>query len=94
MTNICWVKQLQTQPWIGIQLGIPNVDNYAQAIDLTDEKFRRMLKMWLQNNKAKTLDEIFDMLHGALLEIDLLNADAEIFLKKAEEFKDNHDVPN
>ena len=78
---------------VGIQLGIPNVDNYAQTIDLTDEKFRRMLKMWLQNNKAKTLDEIFDMLHGALLEIDL-NADAEIFLKKAEKFKSNYGVPN
>ena len=78
---------------VGIQLGIPNVDNYAQTIDLTDEKFRRMLKMWLVNNKAKTLDEIFDKFHEALLEIDL-NADAEDFLKKAKKFKSNHGVPN
>ena len=43
---------------IGIQLGIRSVDSYAQKVNLTDEKFKRMLMEWLKTNKAKTLDEI------------------------------------
>ena len=84
---------------IGIQLGIKNVDIYAQKVNLTDDKFKRMLKEWLKTNEAKTLDEIFKTFHEALHEIDLI-ADAENFLKKAEKYKEGsveeeeHSVPN
>ena len=84
---------------IGIHLGIQNIDIYAQKVNLTDEKFKRMLTEWLKTNKAKTLDEIFKTFHEALHEIDLIS-DAEKFLKKAEKYKEGsveeeeHSVPN
>lgn len=77
----------------GIRLGIPSISILASIVDLTEEKFRRMLELWLKRNKAKTLDKILDTFHEALHEIDLI-ADAEEFKKKADEFKKNYSVPN
>lgn len=69
---------------VGIQLGLLDVDNFAQKTDLTDEKFQKMLKMWLHSNEAKSLQEVVDTFHKALVDIDL-NAVAKKFKKKAEE---------
>ena len=52
-----------------------------------------MLKQWLTANNAKTLDEIFNVFHQAMNDIDL-NADAEEFLKRSEKYKEEHSVPN
>lgn len=52
-----------------------------------------MLKQWLTANSKKTLDDIFDEFHQALIDIDLI-ADAEKFLKKAEKYKEEHSIPN
>ena len=43
---------------IGIQLRVKILDVYAQKVNLTDEKFKQILKDWLKTNKAKTSDEI------------------------------------
>ena len=84
---------------VGIQLGIKNLDIYAQKVNLTDEKFKRMLMEWLKTNKSKTLDEIFKTFYDALYEIELI-ADAGKFKENAEKYKkggveeEEHSVPN
>ena len=44
-----------------------------------------MLKLWLDSNEAKTLDEVLKVFHQALIDIELI-ADAEDFLKNSEEY--------
>ena len=70
---------------IGIQLGIRNIHIYLKYVNLTNERFKQMLMVWLNTNKAKTLDEIFNMFYEALHEINLI-ANAEEFWKKAEKY--------
>ena len=70
---------------IGIQLDIENLDIYEKNTDLTEEKFRRTLKLWLQSN-PKPVDELLDMFYEALQGIELFTA-AEEFKTNAEKFK-------
>ena len=73
---------------VGIQLGIKNLDIYEKNTDLTEEKFKRTVKLWLRSN-AKPVDELLDMFHEGLKGIELFRA-AEEFKENAEEFKMKH----
>lgn len=70
---------------VAIQLGFSEADNFAQHVNLVGERFRQMLKLWLDSNEAKTLDEVLKVFHQALIDIELI-ADAEDFLKNSEEY--------
>ena len=49
---------------VGIQLNIKHLDNY-QITNLTEERFKEMLKFWLNIN-AKGPKELCDIFHKAL----------------------------
>ena len=75
---------------IGIELGVGNLDNFAGNPELTEEKFKRMLKVWLNKN-AKPVDELCAIFHEGLKEIELFRA-AEEFKENYEEFKTKHEA--
>ena len=55
---------------IGIELGIGNLDTYEKNHNPTEEKFKRMLQLWLREN-AKPIDELSDDFHKGLQGIKL-----------------------
>ena len=73
---------------VGIQLGVKNLDIFEQNTDLTEERFKRTLKLWLQRNQ-KPLDELLDIFRKGLEGIELFAA-AKEFKENAEDFKKNH----
>ena len=70
---------------IGIELSISNLDTYEKNHNPTEEKFKRMLQLWLKEN-AKPIDELCDDFHKGLRGIKL-NAAAKEFKENYEKFK-------
>ena len=64
-----------------------NFDIYAQNSALTEEKFKRMLQLWLRVN-AKPVDELCEIFRKGLQGIEL-NAAAKQFEENYEKFKEN-----
>ena len=62
-----------------------NLDIYERNTNLTEEKFKRTLKLWLKST-PKPVDELLDKFHKGLQGIDL-NTAAEEFNKNVEEYK-------
>ena len=67
---------------IGIELAVSNLDNYEKNPDLTEERFKQMLQLWLSVN-PKPVDELCEIFYKGLQGIDLIAA--------AREFKDNYE---
>ena len=78
---------------VATQLGITNVNKFAPFVDLTEERFGRMLQFWLYNNKTKRLDEIFLTFEEALRNIKL-NTSAGEFSAKYKEYLEHSKIPN
>ena len=72
---------------VAIQLAVENPNTFEPFVNLTEERFRRMLLCWLQSNKdKKTLDEIFATFEQALKNLKL-NKCAEEFSENVKEYK-------
>ena len=70
---------------IGIELAISKLDNYEKNPDLTEEKFKRMLHLWLSVN-PKSVDELCEIFCKGLQGINL-NSAAKQFKENYEKFK-------
>ena len=70
---------------IAIELAVRNFSIYAQNSALTEEKFKRMLQLWLSVN-AKPVDELCEIFRKGLRGINL-NAAAKQFEENYEKFK-------
>lgn len=71
---------------IGIELGVRHLDTYQGLTDLNEEKFKRMLALWININ-PKPIDELFDIFCEGLKGINLNRAAVE-FKGNIEKFKE------
>lgn len=69
---------------IGIELGVRNLNNYEKNPNLTEEKFKRMLELWLDAN-PEPIAKLCDDFHRALQDLNL-NLAAKQFKEKYPKF--------